>query len=203
MSILLVRHAETAANAARVVQTPDLPLSARGTAQAERLAERLAREPIALILASDYERAAHTARSIARASGAPLEYDANLRERHFGDVRGRPYSEIGAQLFSPDYAPPNGETWAEFSSRVARAWASIGERASSVQGLLVVVTHGLFCQALALNHLALDQPLVPPPYGFGNASLTIIDREAPFRVRLLNCEAHLSSLDGSVTGVGP
>jgi broad specificity phosphatase PhoE len=42
MPILLIRHGETDSNAARIVQTPDVPLSARGVAQAERLARRLA-----------------------------------------------------------------------------------------------------------------------------------------------------------------
>ena len=32
MQIFLIRHGETAANAARIVQTPDTPLSERGIA---------------------------------------------------------------------------------------------------------------------------------------------------------------------------
>lgn len=193
-SILLVRHAETAANVARVVQTPENPLSERGIAQAERLARRLSKEPVAQILTSDYERALHTARLIAQANGAPLEHDIELRERNFGDMRGRPYSELGAELFSPDYAPPNGETWAEFSARVARAWERVHARAAELRGLLVVVTHGLVCRALLQNHLTLEPPHVAPSSGFGNASLTIVDRMPPFRVRLLGCCAHLADL---------
>jgi len=42
MSIFLIRHGETEGNAARIVQRPDIPLSPRGQAQAERLARRLA-----------------------------------------------------------------------------------------------------------------------------------------------------------------
>jgi len=45
MAIYLVRHAETDANATRVVQVPGVPLSARGRAQAARLAEATTRTP--------------------------------------------------------------------------------------------------------------------------------------------------------------
>ena len=53
MAIFVVRHGETPGNAARVVQTPETPLSARGALQAERLARRLADAGIGHILASD------------------------------------------------------------------------------------------------------------------------------------------------------
>ena len=42
MTLYLIRHGETEANAARVLQQPEMPLSARGQAQARRLGERLA-----------------------------------------------------------------------------------------------------------------------------------------------------------------
>ncbi len=42
MAIFIVRHGETASNAARVVQTPETPLSDLGMAQARRLSRRLA-----------------------------------------------------------------------------------------------------------------------------------------------------------------
>jgi len=41
MTILLVRHGETAGNAARILQRPDIPLNERGIRQAAQLAERL------------------------------------------------------------------------------------------------------------------------------------------------------------------
>jgi len=42
--LFLIRHGETVGNASRTVQQPDSPLSARGLAQADRLARRLASE---------------------------------------------------------------------------------------------------------------------------------------------------------------
>ena len=45
--IFLIRHAEMVGNTARIVQSPDSPLSRRGIVQAERLARRLAAHGIA------------------------------------------------------------------------------------------------------------------------------------------------------------
>jgi broad specificity phosphatase PhoE len=40
MTILLVRHGETAGNASRILQRPDVPLNERGLRQADLLAQR-------------------------------------------------------------------------------------------------------------------------------------------------------------------
>ena len=88
--LFLIRHGETEGNALRIVQRPDIPLSPRGVAQAERLARRLAAEGIARIVASDYARALTTAEHVRQATAAPLTIEPLLRERNFGDLRGRP-----------------------------------------------------------------------------------------------------------------
>src|SRR5438552_3210686 len=106
MAIVLVRHGETAGNAQRVLQHPETPLSERGFAQARRVAQRLARTRITEIAASDYARALTTAELIRDACGVPLAIDPELRERNFGDLRGRAYAELGFDPFAPDYVPP-------------------------------------------------------------------------------------------------
>lgn len=201
MLIYLIRHGETDANAERVFQLPDNPLNARGVAQAESLGERLRDEPIALIVSSDYERAAHTARIIARFRGAPVELDSDWRERNFGDLRGRAYSDVGAEIFAPDYEPPNGETWTEFVARVERAWSRLLRRAAQLQGSLGVVTHGLVCRALLQNQLTLEAAAVAPARGFRNCSLTLVEPAPPFRVRLLDCCQHLADLASARPGI--
>ena len=194
MSIFLIRHGETLGNASRTVQMPDNPLSPRGAAQAERLARRLEREDIALILSSDYARAVTTADYLRRATGALVRYSPLLQERNFGDLRGTPYAELGFDMFEPDYAPPNGETWEVFDARVDRAWALVQEAAAAVDGHVAVVTHGLVCRSLAARHLVL--PLgEPAPLAWANTALTIVDHPPPWRVRLLNCIAHLDDLE--------
>jgi len=200
--IFLIRHGETEGNALRIVQHPHIPLSPRGVVQAERLAQRLASEGIARIVTSDYARALATAQSLQRATSAPLVVEPLLRERNFGDLRGRPYAELGFDMFEPDYAPPNGETWAVFHERVDRAWARVQELAATVDGRLAVVTHGLVCRSLAARYLVLGDG-ESTPERWDNTSLTVVDWPAPWRVRLLNCIAHLDGLDRPPADSGP
>jgi broad specificity phosphatase PhoE len=190
MAIYLIRHGETLGNASRTVQLPDNPLSPRGVAQAERLARRLEAMGIASILSSDFSRAVTTAEHLQRATGAPIRHDPLLQERNFGDLRGTPYAELGFDIFAPDYAPPGGETWEVFHARVDRAWGLMREAAEAAGGHLAVVTHGLVCRSLAARHLLLSDG-VEAPVRWENTALTIIEHGAPWRVRLLNCIAHL------------
>jgi probable phosphoglycerate mutase len=197
MSIFLIRHGETLGNASRTVQQPDNPLSPRGVAQAERLARRLEGAGVAAILSSDFTRAAQTAERLGRVTGAPVRHDSLLQERNFGDLRGTPYADLAVDMFAPGYAPPNGETWEVFHARVDRAWALLQDHARAADGHLAVVTHGLVCRSLAARHLLLPEGQEVPER-WENTALTIIDepgsRPARWRVRLLNCVAHLDDL---------
>ena len=187
--IILVRHGETALNAARVVQPADTPLSGRGLAQAELLAVRLQGLGVARILASDMPRALMTAAAVERLTGVAAEETRLLHERNLGVHRGTPYAELTHNIFAQDYEPPEGESWAAFDARVGDAWRLMLERARDLSGNLVVVTHGLVCRSLAQQFLSL--PVGTAPDRFGNTSLTTIGKAAPYRVELLNCTAHL------------
>jgi probable phosphoglycerate mutase len=199
--IFLIRHGETVGNASRIVQHPDAPLSVRGVAQAERLALRLAQDGIARIVSSDFARAAATADHLQRATGAALSFEALLQERNFGDLRGRPYAELGFDMFEPHYAPPNGETWPVFHARVDRAWARVLALAEATDGNLAVVTHGLVCRSLASRHLILAAGETVPER-WENTSVTVVACPAPWRVSVLNCIAHLDDLDAPVAEPG-
>ena len=193
MAIFLIRHGETLGNATRTVQHPDIPLSPRGLEQAERLAKRLEREGITAILASDYTRAAQTAAHIGRVTGLPVRHEPLLQERNFGDIRGTPYADLGFDMFAPDYAPPNGETWEVFHARVDRAWEVVRAAVAGTAGHLAVVTHGLVCRSLAARHLLLPEGAVVPER-WENTAVTIVDVPAPWSVRRLNCIVHLDGM---------
>jgi probable phosphoglycerate mutase len=192
MAIFLIRHAETVSNATAVVQLPTASLSARGERQARRLAARLAGAGIARIVSSDLERARMTAERLQEATGAVLEFDAALRERDYGDIRGTPYADLDVDIFAPDYAPPGGETWAVFHARVDCVWARMLERAATEGGHLAVVTHGLVCRAVATRHLDLPDGS-PLPRLWGNTSVTVIEDANLRRVTRLDCTAHLDA----------
>ena len=193
MVIWIIRHGETAGNANRVVQMPETPLSQRGVAQAEALGARLASEPIAHILASDYARAAMTAERVCATTGVAIESDPLLRERNFGDLRGTPYSklaELGIDIMKPGYAPPGGEDWETFHARVDRAWTRVREVAAATDGDLAVVTHGLVCYSLVARHLLLPTGS-EAEMGFANTSVTVVDSAPPWRIQRLGCTEHL------------
>ena len=109
---------------------------------------------------------------------------------------GTPYADVGFDMFAPDYAPPHGETWAALHARVDRAWARVQALAAATDGHLAVVTHGLVCRSLAARHLVLRDG-EPVPLRWDNTSVTIVDFPAPWRVRVLNCVAHLADLEAA------
>ena len=195
MSIYVIRHGETDNNANGVVQMPDSPLSQRGEAQAELLAERIADAGITLVLASDYSRARRTAEHVSQRCGVELRELESLRERHFGEIRGRPYSEVGELILKPDYDPPGGESWAAFHERVKIAWDQVLQVVTGMPGHIAVITHGLVCYSLASRVFALPDP-GEVPIGFGNTALTIVDAEPPWSIELLACTAHLDAASG-------
>jgi probable phosphoglycerate mutase len=190
MAIFLIRHGETDSNAARIVQTPEVPLSRRGLAQADRLAQRLAREGVARIVSSDLRRAVMTAERLQAATGAPLALEPGLQERNYGEVRGRSYAEIGTDILAPDYDPPGGECWEAFHRRVDEVWTRLMAAAAGTAGNLAVVTHGLVCYSLAARHLHLAGGECVPGR-WANASVTVVESRAPWAVRVMNCIAHL------------
>ena len=87
--ILLARHGETEWNAIRRVQGwTDIPLSAKGEAQAQALAGRLSRTTLTAIYSSDLSRAARTAAPTADRHGLTVQSVPELREKGFGDWEG-------------------------------------------------------------------------------------------------------------------
>lgn len=190
MSIVIVRHGETALNAARILQPLETSLGERGLMQAAAVGRRLAATGVEAILSSDLPRALQTAQAIAAATGAPIEGTPLLQERSFGELRGRPYDTIGFDPLTMAGAPPGGEAVDAFLARVAAAFALAVRRRAAMRGTLVVVTHGLVVRAFIEHHIARDAAL-PLPTQVRNTSLTIVDAQAPHGASLIDCVRHL------------
>jgi broad specificity phosphatase PhoE len=188
--LLLIRHGETALNVARVLQPADTPLSARGIAQAEALARRLATQGIGAIVSSDLPRALRTAQAIASATGARIETSALLQERNFGDWRGQAYDGMAIDPLTHLGAPPGGESVAAFEARVAHAFAHVVQRAAELGGPLAVVTHGLVLRAMLALHVRLPAGVTVPAQ-MGNTGLSIVGALPPHAATLLDSTSHL------------
>lgn len=201
MSILIVRHGETDGNARRIIQTPDIPLSARGNEQAQSLAQRLSSLGVTRIISSDYLRTQQTAEHVASATNLEVEYNPLLRERNFGDLRGIPYAELVQDPFdvASDYIPPNGESWLVFHQRVEQAWKQISKAASATHGRLLVVTHGLVCRSLYQRQFNIPSE-VKDLSNYGNTALSEVDTIEPWTMSLFNCTAHLQDQNASAKG---
>jgi len=92
ITLTFIRHAESEANAAHIINT-DIPgpsLTEEGTAQAEQLAHQLSRNKFDAVYASDMVRAEQTAAPLARALGKRVEVLPGLREIDAGKYNDTP-----------------------------------------------------------------------------------------------------------------
>ncbi len=162
--LILVRHGETAWNdEARYQGQEDVPLSAKGCLQADRLAERLAQEWIDGVYSSDLARARDTATRIAGPHGRTVLTEPRLREVLLGAWQGLAYAEVHRSYFAPsdpmppyavDNPPPGGESLRQLQVRVVRAVEEIA--AAHPDQSLVVVTHGACLKVLCCAWLGVD-----------------------------------------------
>lgn len=120
--MILVRHGQTPWNlhfgATRIDPgLPDPGLTELGRAQAHAVAERLAAEDVAAIVASPYRRTLETADIIEARLGVPVTIDGAIRERAgYSCDEGTPCSELGPRW--PRY---------DFSALPDRWWATLDE----------------------------------------------------------------------------
>jgi broad specificity phosphatase PhoE len=140
---ILVRHCRTAWSGQRFCGWNDPPLSEDGRRDAIALAGRFSAAD-GPIIASPLERAAATAREIARYTGARITPDARLREVDCGAADGLTFDEISAAFpalaaallsSQPLVDWPGGERYADLAARIDAFWRDCPERA-------IVVTHG-------------------------------------------------------------
>lgn len=191
MSIILIRHGETALNGTRVLQPPDTPLSDRGRRQADAVALRFAGTKIGGLVSSDLARAVQTSQAIATACGLAICTNGLLQERNFGDLRGRPYDRLGFDPIEMHDAPPGGESIPMFTERVMQALDFLRRVRSTLDHDLLVVSHGLFIRTLLAQQVRMPQG-VDAPTRIDNTAVTVISPEAPHHAQLLNNSDHLS-----------
>lgn len=154
VEVFVIRHGESAAAKEDELfelrdGQGDPELHPAGREQAERVADRLAREPIAAIYVSTLRRTAETAAPLVARSGLEPVVLPDLREVHLGEwegglvrrhaMEGHP---IAAQIQEQERwdVIPGAEPAADFRARVRRAVATIAERHAGQT--VAVFTHG-------------------------------------------------------------
>jgi probable phosphoglycerate mutase len=153
---IVVRHGETAWNAeGRIQGHLDSPLNEEGLAQALLVGERLAREPLDALYASDLGRVRQTVQPLLDRTRIEAHLTERLRERCLGVFQGLTSGECQARhpeayarfhARDVDHAVPGGESIRQVHQRVS---ALFEELARGHPGqLLVVATHGGVLDAL-------------------------------------------------------
>ena len=134
-----LRHGETDWNKERRYQGQrDIPLNAKGRAQAENAKALLRDHPIATICSSPLRRAQETAEILNQQLCCPLVVIDGLKECAYGELEGCPKTgpEVDVK-WRQGITPPGGEPYREFSARVLTGLAqSLGQ-----PGPVLVVAH--------------------------------------------------------------
>lgn len=140
--LYLVRHAETDWNAERRLQGhADRPLSVRGRRQAVALGGYLKGTQFTTVISSDLRRTRDTAVLAGygggRSDSSWREFDVGLWSgRLIGDIIAQEGNSY-AQWRSGHFAPPGGESWAAFETRIRGGLAVL----ETWPGKVLLVTH--------------------------------------------------------------
>ena len=201
--LILVRHAETELTAQRRYSgRGDVPLSARGLAQARATAARVVRlgRPVAAVLTSPLSRCVQTAEVLAAALGGPvLRPEADLVECDFGEWEGLTFAEVrsrwpddlAAWLASSDASPPGGESLSSVAVRSRRTVSRVlGEYPAQA---VVLVSHVSPIKLILRDALAAGDAFLHRCH-LDAAGVSIVDTwpDGGVAVRTVNDTAHLS-----------
>lgn len=182
-TILLVRHAESAANAQQMFGSQsDTPLTPRGHLQSSRLSAALANVRVDHVYSSDLSRARDTVRPIAASRGLDVVERAAFRERSVGELTGlsfdlakERYPDAWKVLVTrdPDGRPPGGESLRDLQGRLAHA---LDEVIRAHEGRAVLIgSHGGAIVMMTRYLLGVRELEVPMAFAVSNASVTRID----------------------------
>ena len=179
MLFYFVRHGQTEANRLEILAGSglDYPLTDEGHRQAAELARTLRIQvsgPIHRLVVSNMQRARQTAEYLAESLNLEMEIHPDFREWHLGEWEGKTFAEFGLELLGQG-EPQEGESRANFYSRVDSAWRKI----HSDTHPYVIVAHGGVW-------LAMQDLLKIPRFKIDNCNLVRIESSgAQWRARIL------------------
>ena len=161
-TVFLVRHAvHDRVDQVLCGRMPQVSLGAEGRAQAARVAQRFAREPVAAVYSSPLERARETAEPIAAALGFDVQLAAGLTEIDVGEWTGRSFDELQADerwhLWNRKReagCPPGGEPMRDVQGRALRQiedW-----RVAHPDQTVIAVSHSDVIKAVVCGVLGLS-----------------------------------------------
>ncbi len=212
-TILLIRHGLTPTTGTVLPgRAPGLHLSPDGEAQAEGVADRIAalgqpateagrrlRTPLVAVYTSPLERAAETAKPIARRLGLRVRTERGLSECDFGEWTGARLSQLAkkpswveVQRRPVGFRFPGGESFLEMQSRMVETLGRLVDRHPGA--VIAAVSHADPIKAALATaagiHLDLFQRLVVQPCSVS----AITHTESGPHVLCMNSTASLTEL---------
>ncbi len=180
-TVVLVRHALTEATGKRLGGRTPTPLSGRGRAQAEAVADRLASLKVVAVYTSPVARTAETAASIAARLGLPVRELEGVNEFDYGRWTDRPLGQLrrtrlwSAILQSPSRVTfPDGESFRQAQQRAVDALEAVVRHHTDRQ-TVVIVSHADVIKTIVAHYvgvpLDLFQRLVVDPASVSILSL--------------------------------
>lgn len=175
LTLLLVRHGQSEWNAHGLLQgqTPHVPLSDLGHAQAMAAARALAPLAPGALISSDLLRATQTADHCARSIGLDYVTTPALREQGYGVLEGWASNDAAqvVEWWNQDWAAEGGESLTQLHQRVSKYLQELC--AAPPADVVALVTHGdtiRAAQAVASGRGPEAMPAVTPP----NGSVTVL-----------------------------
>ncbi|MGP0063214.1 MAG: histidine phosphatase family protein [Isosphaeraceae bacterium] len=191
--IYLARHGETAWNlTGQHMGLIDMPLTERGEHNARRLGERLRRLTFLKVFTSPLQRASRTCELAGFKAAAAV--DPDLLEWNYGAYEGKTTEDIlkerpGWQMFRDGY--PDGESAEQVGARADR----VVSRVRSIEGNVLLFSHGHFLRMLAARWLGLE-PEAGRFFFLSTASLSALgyeDNRSQRVIRLWDDTCHLGT----------
>lgn len=154
MKLHFTRHGESLANTLHIISNRDLPhpLTAKGRAQACRLAKNLETTPLTHIYTSPLLRARQTADIVGRSLRLPVEVADELKEYDCGILEGRGDDAAWAlhRQFAQDWlagrnresAPDGGESFFDIQRRVGAFISGLAAQFNGRQAEILCISHG-------------------------------------------------------------
>jgi probable phosphoglycerate mutase len=130
-TVLLIRHATNPyVGKGLTGWLPGVSLDATGRGEADQLAVRLERIPLAALYSSPLERAIETAEPVARMKNLEIAESSDLGEIHFGEWQGKSFAEIETH-----------ESWSRFNAYRSATRAPGGELMLETQARIIRGLH--------------------------------------------------------------
>ncbi|MBI2613109.1 histidine phosphatase family protein [Candidatus Kaiserbacteria bacterium] len=214
-TVYFVRHGEAEVNVSSTFGAEDTPLTDKGREQARSVAERCAKLPIDVIIASTMERAQETASIVSRRIELPTEAVELFEERHrpsvlYGKERdnveaNRIYLQWIDAFFTSGNRVEDGDNFLSLKERAGKALSYLQERP---EANILVVTHGFFLRTI-LARIIFGETLSPQElymvmrtFHISNTGITMATFDpaqeserpyprGPWRVLTWNDQAHL------------